>query len=383
MISDIKLIPVFDSRGEKTVKTIITTKNGIFWSIAPSGASKSSYEPLPTPMEKLHAIEKLLKKHLIGKDEHEVDKILEKIGGKRFQKIGANVAISVSQAVYKSIWKNENLEKNYFPIPLSNVLGGGAHGGSTRIQEFLVFPKKAKTISEAVEVNIKIRKRLKEELIRKNLFIGKNDEGALISRLSDADSLELVSRVSSDFPSYLGLDMASTQFYEKGIYKFAGKNYKKEEWIDVVSDIIKTYKIKYIEDPFHEKDFSAFSELTKKFGKKVIICGDDIYSTNPQRVKKGIVKKSGNAVIIKPNQVGLVSLALKASELAKKEKWIPIASHRSGESEDWFIAEFALHARCPLLKCSVSGSERMAKWNYLIEKWEKCKKPKTSKFKLP
>ncbi|HIQ49845.1 MAG TPA: hypothetical protein EYH56_01475 [Nanoarchaeota archaeon] len=382
MIESINAIEVFNSRGEKTIKVIIKTEKGEFFSIAPSGASKSSLEPVSLSTSKSLAIFKKIKSEIEGKEEKEIDRILEKIGGKRFEKIGGALAIAISQAVYKSIIHSELFDKTYFPIPLSNVLGGGAHGGYTDIQEFLVFPKKAKSIKEAVETNIEILKELKNYIKKTYGYLGKNDEGAIIAKLDNFKALEIVSEISENFKACIGIDVAATQFYKKGYYFFNGKKYRKNEFIDVIIDLAKTYKIKYIEDPFHEKDFSCFSELTKKLGKNVIICGDDLVSTNPKRVKLCIKKKACNGIIIKPNQVGLVSLALKSVEIAKTHNIIPVASHRSGETEDYFIAEFALFAQCPLLKCSVSGSERFAKWNRLIEIWEKSKKPKMVELKI-
>lgn len=382
MIKSISASEVFNSRGEKTVKITIQTEKGEFWSIAPSGASKSSLEPISFPASKSLTIFKKIKKKIEGREEKDIDKFLLKIGGKRFEKIGGALAIAISQAVYKSLMHDKLFDNSLFPLPLSNVLGGGVHGGYTDIQEFLVFPKNPKTIKEAVETNIRIWKELKNHMKKTHGYLGKNDEGAIVARVDNFKALEIVSKISEMFEACIGIDMAATQFYKKGYYFFNGKKYAKSEFIEVVMDLIKTYKIRYVEDPFYEKDFSSFSELTKKVGKKTIVCGDDLFSTNPTRIKTGIRKKACNGVIIKPNQVGLVSLALKSVETAKKHSIIPVASHRSGETEDCFIAEFALFAQCPLLKCSVSGSERFTKWNRLIELWEKIKKPKMVKLRI-
>lgn len=382
MIKTINAIEVFNSRGEKTIKVTVNTEKGIFWSIAPSGASKSFLEPIALPTSKSLEIFKKIKSKLEGIEEEKVDNLLLKIGGKKLEKIGCALAIAISQACYKAIIHEKLFSKKLFPIPLSNVLGGGAHGGYTNIQEFLVFPKKPKTIKEAIETNVEIWKELKNYMKKTQGYFGKNDEGAIIAKISDFKALEIVSEVAESLDANIGIDMAATQFYKKGYYFFNNKKYSKKEFIDVVLELVKTYKIKYVEDAFYEKDFSSFAELTKKLGKRTIICGDDLFSTNPVRIKTGAKKKACNGAIIKPNQAGVVSLALKSVEIAKNSGIIPVASHRSGETEDPFIAEFALFSETPLLKCSVSGSERFAKWNRLIELWKKIEKPKMVNLKI-
>ncbi len=382
MIKSIEATEAFNSRGEKTIKIIVETENGKFLSIAPSGASKSFLEPVSIPVSKSLKVFQKIKKELEGKNEEEADRILKKLGGKRFEKIGGALAIAVSQAVYKSAMSKRLNSAETFPLPLSNILGGGAHGGYTEIQEFLTLPKKPKSIEDAVETNISIWREAKEKIKRTHGYLGRNDEGAIVVKMNNTQVLDLLSEIAENYNAYIGVDIAASQFYKQGNYYFENKKYSKHEFIDVITELVKTYKIKYLEDPFYEKDFSSFSELTKKLGKKVLICGDDLFSTNPERIKLGVRKKACNAVIIKPNQVGLVSLALKTVEIAKKYKITPVASHRSGETEDPFIAEFALFAKCPVLKCSVSGSERFSKWNRLIELWEKVKKPKMTKLKI-
>ena len=249
----------------------------------------------------------------------------------------------------------------------------------TSVQEFLVFPKRAKTMEEAVETNVAIWKEIKSIAAARGYY-GKNDEGAIVLRESEEKCLELLSGIAERYDASIGVDVAATQFYERDTYSFSGRRYKREEFVDKIIELIATYGIKYVEDPFHERDFESFAELTRKFGKRVIVCGDDLYSTNYLRLKRGAERKASSGIIIKPNQAGTVSLALKAVELARKNNIVPVASHRSGESEDWFIAEFALRACCPLLKCSVSGSERFAKWNYLMEKWERVEKARMARI---
>ncbi len=377
-IEDLKYISQFNSRGQKTIKVLVKIENEWYWSIAPSGASKSSFEPIYKSIDELDKIFSIIKKYIIGVNVEKVDDILEKIGGKRFEKIGGNLSITISQAVWKYIWRNE--EKNIFPLPLSNVIGGGAHGGFSSIQEFLVIPKNCRNIMDCVEKNIEVRNYLKEELISEDKFCGKNDEGALIVKETDFEILERIKNVSKKFGVYIGIDMASTEYYKKGFYYFSGEKYKSSEYFDLVKNIIKQYKIKYVEDPFHERDFISFSELTEEIGKKVLITGDDLYSTNPSRIRKGIEQGAGNSVIIKPNQVGSIKKTLKSVKLVKEGDWTHVVSHRSGETEDPFISELAIQTEAKLMKCSVSGSERFSKWNYLIEKWENVKKPKVAKI---
>ncbi len=380
-IAKIELFPQFNSRGEKTIKVRIFSDEGrSSWSIAPSGASKSSYEPVYLGYEKILKIFPFIEKNLKGVELEKVDKILEKIGGKKFEKIGGNLSIAISQAVWKLIWKDYE-EKLYFPLPLSNVIGGGAHGGFTSIQEFLVFPKKCKSITECVEKNIEVRKYLKGIFLEEGSLYGRNDEGALVVKKSDVEILEIMKSVSKKFSVHIGTDFAANSFYKKGYYNFNGEKYRKEEFVDKVRYLIKKYSLKYVEDPFVESDFESFSELTKSV-KKVLIVGDDLFSTNPLRIKKGVKRNAANASIIKPNQIGTISKTLEAIEIIKRTGWTHVVSHRSGETEDPFIGELALRTEAKLMKCSVSGSERFSKWNYLIEKWEKVKKPKMQKIKF-
>jgi enolase len=243
-----------------------------------------------------------------------------------------------------------------------------------------VLPTRAKSIKEAVEINCEVWRAVKAVFERKYGFVGKNDEGALVAKVDDFKALEILSEIAGDHNAKIGLDFAATNFYKKGRYFFAGKVFSPNEFLDIVVDILKTYKVAYVEDPFHERDFRAFAELTKKV--KSIICGDDLFATNWRRLRKGIEKKAGNAIIIKPNQVGTISLTLRTIELASKYGFICVASHRSGETCDPFIAEFALFCEVPILKCSVFGSERFAKWNKLIELWEKAKRPKMVKIRM-
>jgi len=393
MIKDMRLSLIYNSRGEQTVKVSVITERGIFSSCAPSGKSVGKYEAKTLEPSIISGFFKKFKLNLIGLREEDfeiIDKMLEQFGGHSLAKIGANLAIAISQAVCKAaalgnVYSLLNHYPRYFPFPLGNVFGGGAHGGGTDIQEFLVMPVKAKTISEAVETNIKIWKRANELLRMKGFVTGKNDEGAIVSRLDDIKTLDVLSYVTEQFDARIGLDFAANNLYKRGYYNYLklGKKFSSLEHIDFVLELIKTYNIAYVEDPFKETDYESFSELRKKA--KCIVCGDDLYATDYKRLNLGIKKAATNAIIIKPNQVGTVSKTLRAIELAKGSGILHVISHRSGETCDSFISDLAVGTEAKIIKCGIMGSERAVKHNRLIEIWENVlerRKPKMADLSL-
>ncbi len=377
MISDIKLSIVYNSRGERTVKVSVSTDKGVFSSCAPSGKSVGKHEAVYMEPKKISRFFNKFKTNFIGLREQDfeiIDNMLEQFGGADFRKIGGNLAIAFSQAVCKAAalgdaYKIFNEYPKYFPFPLGNLIGGGVHGGGTDIQEFLVLPLKAKTMQEAVETNINIWHYAEKMLKKTGVFIGKNDEGAIITDMNDIKTLDFVSDIAEQFDAKIGLDFAATQFYKRDIYRYKklGREFATEEHIDFVLDIIKKYKIVYAEDPFMENDFESFSELRKKA--RCIVCGDDLFATKLNRLEKGRKKSAGNAIIIKPNQTGTVSRVLETVELAKKSGFMHVVSHRSGETCDPFIADLAVGTEAKIIKCGIMGSERLAKANRLLEIW--------------
>lgn len=374
MICALSALEIYNSRGEPTIKIFLKTNCGIFTGTAPSGRSRGRFEAKIKDVK--HIIESFpkLKKKFLNKEESEVDKIIHKIG---INKIGANLSTALSIASWKATSK---VYSNIFPFPLGNVIGGGAHGGNTAIQEFLVLPKSAKNIRQAIETNFTIWQEVGNALKSRGLC-GRNDEGAWISKLDDIKSLDLLCNIAEQHDAVVGLDFAASHFYRRGSYNYPNKKFGTEEQLNFIERLVKSYKIYYIEDPFHEADFKSFAKLKKRV-KNIIICGDDLYATQPPRLEKGIKMKAGNAVIIKPDQAGTITKAANAIKIAKKGRFIPIISHRSGESCDSIIADIAVKFGVPIIKCGISSGERVAKLNRLLELWSLAKTPSMAKIKI-
>ncbi len=390
MIRDVRTLQVFNSRGDRTLKVYVETDAGIFSSCAPSGKSLSRYEVRAVEPEMALKLLPKIKKELRGlKEFAAVDEQLEKIG---IEKIGGNFTVAISQAALCAFAEGKpyeflNPKAKYFPYPLGNVIGGGAHGGGTDIQEFLILPE-AKTLENAIEKNFsvwkEVRKSIENMRVRnRQQLCGRNDEGAWISPLDDLKTLDLLSGVAEQFSCRLGVDFAASQLFKKGKYVYAKleKSLSPEQQLDFVIDLIKTYRLAYVEDPFHEEDFSSFAELIEK-ANRTIIAGDDLFASQAFRLREGIKRNSGNAVIIKPNQAGTVSRILETTKMAKSAEFIPIVSHRSGETCDSFISDLAVGISAPLIKCGISGGERAAKLNRLLEIWEEVKRPQMAKLKI-
>lgn len=381
MIKDITLSEIYNSCKEKTIKVSIKTENGIFSASSPSGTSKGKYEAKTLDFKTIKKNFPKIKKKLIGKREVEVDRTVEKIG---IGKVGANLSIALSIASLRAISKNNPYvflkhDAKFFPFPLGNTIGGGAHSGYPSEQEFLVLPVKAKTIKEAIKTNLAVWK--ETEYYLKPFITGRNKENAWMCKLNDLKSIEVLSKIAEEFEARVGIDFAASQIYKNGryYYQHPDRNFSAEDQLDFVLNLIRTYKLVYVEDPFHENDFKHFVELTRKA--KCLVVGDDTFATQPSRLRIGIRKKAGNAVIIKPNQAGTVSKTLETVKIAKEGGFATIVSHRSCETEDSFIADLALGTESPFIKCGVYGKEREAKLNRLVEIWNKTKNPEMVKIK--
>ena len=372
-------------------------KIGIGVAAAPSGASRGKYEVLAFPPggpdASIGLTKKVVASKLVGKSvegQEEVDSLLHDLDGTpSFSKLGGNAAVAISMAVAKAtasalgtpLYMHLGGGKAVrLPYPLGNMLGGGAHAGrqAPDIQEFLSVPVGAARFADAVFVNSQIHKKVKSLLERRDETFtgGKGDEGAWAPNLGNEDALEVVAQACKEVSGELGfeikpaLDVAASSLYDEKrgvyIYEREGKIRDHGEQLDFILGLINTYDLSYVEDPLHEEDFDGFSELTKKAGKRCLICGDDLFTTNVTRLQKGIKAGAANAVIIKPNQIGTLSDTLAAVKLAKKHGYVPVMSHRSGETPDETIAHLAVGWGCPLIKTGVVGGERVAKLNELI-----------------
>jgi enolase len=379
MIKDLSIKQIFNSCKEKALKVSIRTEKGVFSASSPSGTSKGEYETKALDTNYIIKNFTKIKNKFRGKNEKDIDKIIEYIG---IGKIGSNLSIALSLAGLRAISKNDpylflNPSAKKIPYPLGNVIGGGAHSGYLSEQEFLVVAVKAKTIKEATKTNLSIWRETGNFL--KPFLIGRNRENAWTCKLNDLKSLEILTDIAKDFGARVGIDFAGSQIYKDGryYYKHPDRNFSAEDQLDFILDLIKIYKLVYVEDPFHEDDFEHFTELTKKT--RCLVTGDDLFATQPSRLRIGIRKKAGNAIIIKPNQAGTISKTLETVEIAKKAKFATIVSHRSCETNDDFISDLAVGIESPLLKCGIYGKERKAKLDRLVTIWNKLNKPEMSK----
>lgn len=407
VIEDVRVRKILDSRGNPTVEVDVITWNGFGRAAAPSGASTGSREVNSFPHggvdQVISEVEDLISSELIGlsaEDIEDIDLILKEIDGTdNLSAIGGNTAVAVSMAAAKAAAMSYNLPLytflggnfvNEIPYPLGNMMNGGAHAGPNApdIQEFLVVPIGANDIKEAVFANVAVHKRLKELISKKdsNFTGGKGDEGGWIPNITNNQALEIQSQACEEVGDELGilikpcLDMASSEFWdgnkEKYIYSQDGIERDVGEQVEYVKDLIETYNMFYVEDPFDEKDFDGFSELTKKVGDKCRICGDDLFVTNEELLSEGISKKAANAIIIKPNQIGSLSETYNTIKLAKEHGIMPVVSHRSGETTDETIAHLAVAFGAPMIKTGAVSGERIAKLNELIRIEEEITNPK-------
>ncbi|WP_455277715.1 phosphopyruvate hydratase [[Eubacterium] cellulosolvens] len=386
---------VFDSRGSETIEIGIFTKKGFGRFSSPSGASTGRWEVQAYPKkgieESFEILNSEIKSKLIGmstEDQKGIDDVLHEIDGtENFSRIGGNVAlaISVSSALAAASSKKiplfqqlSSTNKTALPRPLGNVIGGGLHakGDKTDIQEFLVLPLKARTITEAALANIGIHRELSRILEKEKVsFGGKGDEGAWIAGLETIKALEVIDNAckkvegNSDVKMGIGLDVAASTIWNKedNLYDYEkdGRKLNTGEQIEFILSLIKEYNLVYVEDPLHEDDFESFGELTKK-ANKVLICGDDLFTTNIQRLELGLKHHAGNAIIIKPNQVGTLSDTFKTAKEAESYGYVTITSHRSGETCEPIISHLALALNSLIIKCGVLGGERVSKVNELI-----------------
>ncbi len=406
VIEDVRVRKIIDSRGNPTLEVDVITWNGFGRAAAPSGASTGSREVVAFPeggVDKIIGeVDDIISSELIGMDAEElqdIDLILKEIDGtENLASIGGNTTVAVSMATAKAAAASYNMPLYKFlggnmrteiPYPLGNMINGGAHAGkhTPDIQEFLVVPIGASNITEAVFANSQVHKKIKSLIQSKDSTFtgGKGDEGGWTSNLSNFDALEIQSKACEEMGDELGilirpsLDMAASEFWdssqEKYIYIQDDTSRDTGEQIDFVKELIETYKMFYMEDPVHETDFQGLAELTRKMGHKCLICGDDIFVTNKEILKEGIEQKAGNSIIIKPNQIGTLTDTYQTLELAKDNQYVPVVSHRSGETTDETIAHLAVAFSAPLIKTGALGGERIAKLNELIRIEEEIPNP--------
>jgi enolase len=406
VIEDIRVRKILDSRGNPTLEVDVITWNGFGRAAAPSGASTGSREVVSFPTGGVDGIieevEDIISSELIGMDAEdlqEIDLVLKEIDGtENLSAIGGNTTVAVSMAVAKAAAASYNLPLYRFlggnmpsaiPFPLGNMINGGAHAGKNApdIQEFLVLPVGATDITEALFTNTAVHRRIREKIQAKDALFtgGKGDEGGWAPNLTNQEALEIQATSCEEISDETGvsvkpcLDMAASEFWdadqEKYIYAKEGVRKDTGEQVDYVSEIIDTYGMFYVEDPIREGDFQGFADLTSKSGSKCLICGDDLFVTNAEILAEGIRAGAANSIIIKPNQIGTLSDTYATVDLARTNKYVPVVSHRSGETTDDTIAHLAVAWMSPIIKTGALGGERIAKLNELIRIEEEMSNP--------
>jgi len=389
-IESVRFRPILDSRGNKTVEAEVVTEDGGFGrAAAPSGASTGEHEAVELPVEEaIAAARERVAPRLEGRefagDQRGVDAALHAADGTEdFSDVGANSAVATSMAAAKAaadvlgapLYQHLGgaFRGRNFPVPLGNVVGGGEHAAdATAIQEFLAAPVGAPSVRQAVFANAAVHERVGELLEERGEAAAKGDEGAWAPSIDDATAFEIVDEATGDvadefgFDVQFGLDMAAAEQYEDEEYVYGDEVRSTEEQIEYVVDLVEEYDLAYVEDPLDENDFEAFATLTERVGDDTLVCGDDLFVTNVERLRDGIEVGAANSILVKPNQIGTLSDAFDAIELATRNGYEAVVSHRSGETEDTTIAHLAVAADAPFIKTGTVGGERTAKLNELI-----------------
>ena len=399
-ITNIKGRQVFDSRGNPTVEAEVHLDDGSYASaIVPSGVSTGTHEAFElrdlenkdylgkSVFKALEKVNGEISKALIGfssEDQKKIDETLIELDNtKQKKRLGANSTLSVSLAVSKaaafskkiSLFKNLG-DKQTLPLPLMNVINGGVHANnSLRIQEFMIRPDKAQTFKEAINICFLVIQKLKSLMSKKKLSTTVGDEGGFAPSLSNnEEAIEFILEATENAGFKPGkdvsvcLDVAANELFKDKKYAISSSKFiSPEETIDYYLDLINKYSIKSIEDPFSEDDWKTWIAFTKSLNKNIQIVGDDLFVTNGERLLKGIDSKAANAILIKPNQIGTLTETMNVINLAHQNGYQTIISHRSGDSEDTFIADLAVASNSSQIKTgSLARSERVAKYNRLL-----------------
>ena len=404
-IISIEAMEILDSRGNPTIRTRVSLENGVCGTASvPSGASTGENEALELRdgdksryggkgvLKAVENVNREIAPELLGMTpdrQAEIDRMMLKLDGTSAKSnLGANAILSVSMATAATAAKSHNVPLYaYFggvsgfrlPVPMMNIINGGEHAdNSVDLQEFMVIPSGAPSFREALRYGAETFHALKKILQSKGYATSVGDEGGFAPNLkSNEEACEVIIeaiQAAGYEPGkdiFLALDAAASSFCNQGSYVFhkSGLGTKNStEMLEFYGSMVEKYPIVSIEDPMDEHDWDGFSAITKKLGDKIQIVGDDLFVTNTDFVRKGISKKAANAVLIKLNQIGTVSETLATIQLCQKSGWNYIISHRSGETEDTFMADFAVAMAGGQIKTgSASRSERIAKYNRLLE----------------
>ncbi len=403
-ILSIKAREILDSRGNPTVEVEVCTEQGVFRGLTPSGASAGQHEALELRdsdpkrflgkgvLKAVENVNKRIAPKLVGLDccaQGAIDTVMIKLDSTENKgKLGANAILPVSMAVaragaaakglplYVYIGELYGITPHLLPVPMCNVINGGKHAGQENsIQEHMLMPTGAKSFHEGIrmvaESYHQLAKILKKRFGATGVLIG--DEGGFApAQITDVSErldamLEAVAAAGYTDLMKIALDPASSEFYYDGTYKIGEKSYSGGEMVDFYVDLCSRYPIVSIEDGLAEDDWDSWVELTKKLGGNVQIVGDDLFVTNTKRIKKGISLGAANSVLIKLNQIGSVTETLNAIQMAQDNGWTAVVSHRSGETEDAFIADLVVGTNAGQIKTgALARSDRTAKYNQLL-----------------
>ena len=400
IIKEVKAREILDSRGNPTVEVEVKLDNSIIGRAAvPSGASTGAFEAAElrdggkrylgkgVQIAVKNVNEKLapLVVGLKAEDQRNLDEQMIKLDGtKNKSSLGANAILGVSLATARAAANsaNQSLFKylggsnaKTLPVPMMNILNGGAHADTNvDIQEFIVAPIGAGTFKESLRWGAEIYHSLKSVLKKKGLATSIGDEGGFAPNLaSNRAALDLILEAvelagfKAGSEIALAMDVAATEFFDNGSYKFEGKQLTSDQMITYYSDLVAAYPLLSIEDPLDENDWDGWAKLTAQLGNKIQIVGDDLFVTNPERLLRGIESKTANALLVKVNQIGTLTETIDAVNLAHKSNYRSMMSHRSGETEDTTIADLAVALNCGQIKTGAPArSERVAKYNQLL-----------------
>ena len=393
---------ILDSRGNPTVEAIASTRGVTVTAAVPSGASTGTHEALELRdrnskrydgLGVLRAVKNI--DDVIGpklrnvdpRQQSKIDELMIKLDGTpNKSRLGANAILAVSLAVAKLSAQLEGVSLfNYLskgrgrtlPVPVMNVINGGKHAGTAlKIQEFMIIPTGAKSFSESLRMGVEIYHALKKVILAKHgkSAINVGDEGGFAPPLSKtSEALELILQAISEAgysagnDAFLGVDAASSEFYENGTYQLDGEIKSPKELMQFYIRLTQDFPILYLEDPFEQEDFEHTTQLTRAIGGQVEIVGDDIFVTNASRLKRGISVGAANALLMKVNQIGSLTEAFEAAKLALRSGYRVVTSHRSGETEDATISDLAVALNCGQIKTGAPcRGERTAKYNRLL-----------------
>ncbi len=410
-ITEIRAREILDSRGNPTISTEVILSSGTVGKAAvPSGASTGTHEALELRdgdlsryfgkgvLKAVANVKEIIAPRIIGLDaleQEEIDKLLIELDGTPSKKkLGANAILSVSMAAAHAASQAMNLplysylgkkETYRLPVPLINILNGGSHAdNNVDIQEFMIVPAGSPNFSEAIRMSAEVFHHLKKILKRKDYSTAVGDEGGFAPNLrSNEEALELIlesiqkAGYKPGQDIFLALDVAASEFFSDKKYFFKksdGSKRSSDEMINFYESLVQKYPIISIEDGFAEDDWEGWKLMTEVLGQRIQIVGDDIFVTNLERFKKGVQKKIGNSILIKLNQIGTLGETIETIRYAHEKEYSTVISHRSGETEDTFIADLSVAVDSGQIKTgSLSRSERVAKYNRLLEIEEELK----------